>query len=376
MIRFALTSLLLVHGLIHGLGFLNQLHVVPIDSMSGKSLIPLSERVSKGLGVLWLVAGLGFGVAAITYWLGRERWLSIAFFSLLLSQLLIILYWSDAKAGTILNGVLAAILGLAYAQAHVERTADAEAQQLLQQPVTLPGVVTPAMTETLPTPVKNWLLASGVVGKERIHTVRLRQRGLMRTRPDGGWMPTEAEQYFSVDQPGFVWKADVRLFAFLPLAGRDKYANGKGNMLIKALSIVPVVNAADTKTDQGTMLRFLGEMCWFPSAALNPYITWKAVNETQAEATMTYKGVSAKALFTFDDQHRLVGVTANRYKGGGPEGKLETWHIPARAWKTLNGITIPVKGDVVWQLPTGDFTYYQWEIIAIDYNRPEVYERR
>ena len=60
------------------------------------------------------------------------------------------------------------------------------------------------------------------------------------------------------------------MMRWLPLVGRDKYVNGRGNRLIKALSAVPVVNAADAKTEQGTLLRYLGEICWFPAAALCP----------------------------------------------------------------------------------------------------------
>lgn len=137
-------------------------------------------------------------------------------------------------------------------------------------------------------PVQQWLRASRVVGHERIHTVRLRQHGLMRTSPPGNWMPTEAEQYVNVNEPGFVWKADVRMLRFLPLAGRDTYLGGRGNRLIKAFSAVPIVDAADAKTDQGTLLRFLGELCWFPSAALSPYLTWQAIDNQHTQAIMTY----------------------------------------------------------------------------------------
>lgn len=164
----------------------------------------------------------------------------------------------------------------------------------------------------------------------------------MRTSFDGTWMPTTADQYFSVDKPGFVWKADVRMMRWLPMVGRDKYVNGRGNMLIKALSVVSVVDATDAKTDQGTLLRYLGEICWFPAAALSPYITWQPVDDAHARATMTYKGVTASATFAFDAQHRLAGVSALRYMGGGDKGTLQKWYIPSRAWKTIHGVTIPV----------------------------------
>ncbi|QDK77500.1 hypothetical protein EXU85_02355 [Spirosoma sp. KCTC 42546] len=373
MLRTLVAMLLMAHGLLHVLGFLKQWQLATVSQLSGKSWIHVSDETSKLLGLLWLLVCLGFLLAMVTCLLQRDWWLLVAGVSVVLSQVLIIIYWPDAHAGTLVNVGIALVLVLAYSHDRFEMQADREVRQLLRQPADDQRVVTPKMLNGLPTPVQQWLQASGIVGKERVHTVRLRQTGLMRTSPEGRWMPTKAVQYFGVDKPGFVWEADVRMLPFLPLSGRDKYADGKGNMLIKALSLVPVVNASDAKTDQGTLLRYLGEMCWFPSAALSPFIQWRAIDATHAQATMSYKGVSATAVFAFDEQHRLTSVSANRYMGGGKDGKLEKWYIPVRDWKEMDGVVIPVKGDVIWRLPTGDFDYYQWEITDIDYNYPVLY---
>lgn len=374
MLRLLFLLLLLIHGLIHLMGFVSNWHLANFSQMTGKTLMPISPGMTKALGVCWLIACMGYVAAAIGYGFRRDWWLPMATVSLVLSQLLILLYWADAKAGTLANMLIALIVGVTYAQLRFDRQANQEARQLLSRSVVDKSIVTLDMLAGLPNPVQQWLIRSGVVGREKIHTVRLRQHGQMRTKPDGSWMPTEAEQYFTVDEPGFVWKADVSMWSFLPLAGRDRYANGKGTMLIKALAIVPIVDASDAYTNQGTLLRYLGELCWFPSAALSPYLTWKPIDETHAEATMTYKGVSASAVYTFDGQNRLAGITAKRYKGDGKASTLETWYIPLHDWKRINGITIPVRGDVIWKLRTGDFDYYQWEIAEIDYNKTALYE--
>ena len=373
MLRYLFSFLLLVHGLIHLLGFVHQWHLARISQMTGKTLIPVSESASKLLGLCWLLACLGFGLALVGYWPRRDWWMAAALGSAILSQMLIILYWPDAKAGTVANVVIIVVVALSYAQLHFSREADGDARKLLNQSPLDQTLVTRDMLVGLPTPVRQWLMAAGVVGKEQVHTVRLKQKGLMRTSPTGAWMPTEAVQYYGVDVPGFVWDANVRMLGFLPLIGHDSYAEGKGRMLIKALSIVPVVDAADEKMNLGAMLRYLSEMCFFPSAMLSPYITWQAIDDSHAQATMTDRGLTATAVFSFDDQHRLTSCTAKRYYGGGKEGKLETWHIPIRAWKRMQGVLIPVKGDVVWKLPAGDFNYFQWEITDIDYNKPVLY---
>ncbi|GAB4033818.1 DUF6544 family protein [Spirosoma jeollabukense] len=373
MLRFVIASLLLLHGLIHVVGFVNQWALALGTQMSGKSLITMSAGTSKLMGILWLITGLCFLLASVSYWLQRDWWLTVALVSVVLSQALIIIYWPDAKAGTVVNVLIALVIGMTHAHNRFEQFADQEARLLISQPTNGSQVITREMLIHLPTPVQQWLIASGVVGKEMVHSVRLQQKGLMRTSPDGTWMPTTAKQYIDVDKPGFVWKADVQMFSLLPLAGLDKYVDGKGSMQIKGLSCIPIVNASDAKIDQGELLRYLSEMCWYPSAALSPFITWQPIDANQAQATMRYKGVTTSAIFTFDTQHRLVSVSAKRYKRNDTQSQKEDWYIPARAWKSMDGIVIPVKGDVIWKLPTGDFNYYQWEITAIDYNTPVLY---
>jgi hypothetical protein len=58
-------------------------------------------------------------------------------------------------------------------------------------------------------------------------------------------------------------------------------------MLISVMSTVPIANSSGEEIDQGAMMRFLAEIIWLPSGALNNYIQWEYVNDTTAHATMT-----------------------------------------------------------------------------------------
>lgn len=44
-------------------------------------------------------------------------------------------------------------------------------------------IITSAMLEGLPEAVRLWLTNCGIVGKEKVYTVRLKQKGLMKTKP-------------------------------------------------------------------------------------------------------------------------------------------------------------------------------------------------
>ena len=103
-------------------------------------------------------------------------------------------------------------------------------------------------------------------------------------------MSVQAEQYFTTENPGFIWKARIKVAPFIHIAGRDKYENEKGNMLIKLLSLFTVANSEGKEIDQGTMLRYLAEMAWFPTAVINDYITWEELDDHNAKATIDLWG--------------------------------------------------------------------------------------
>jgi hypothetical protein len=240
-------------------------------------------------------------------------------------------------------------------------------------PRTLPAgeVVTPGRIAHLPAPVQNWLVRSGMVGQDEIAVVHLHQSGQMLTKPGGSWMPVVSEQYFRTADPGFIWLADVKMMPLLHMAGRDMYQDGRGKMVIKLASLLKVVDASGAETDQGTMLRWLAEMVWFPSASLSPYITWEAVDSLSAKATMKYGEVTASGLFTFTPEGDFSSFIADRYYYRKEGSTLEPWlvRVEEGGYGELGGIRMPVRCTVTWRFKEGDFTWYRLTIEGAEYNR-------
>ncbi len=363
--RIAIGALLFLHGLIHLLGFLKPWKLAEVTQLSGRAIVPLSDGAFRVIGVLWLIVAIAFVGAAVLRVLDREVWWMIAAPALVLSQGLIILQWGDAWAGTIANGLLALAVAMAAATQSFHESNARHARALLARaPAGDAAILRDADLTGLPAPVRRWLSASGAVGRPRARTVRLRQRGGMRTSPGGAYMPAEAQQDFTVDEPGFVWAVDVTMMG-VPVVGRDTFVNGEARMLIKAAGLVTLADGTGPKFDQGAALRYLGEIVWFPSAALSPSISWEPINDRLAKATLTVRGAAVSAVFDIDERGRVAGMSAQRYFNG---ETLETWVIPIAAWKTIRGIEMPVRGGAVWKLAAGDFDYYQWEILDVEVN--------
>lgn len=231
--------------------------------------------------------------------------------------------------------------------------------------------VTAAMLERLPEPVRRYLNHTGVVGQPWINTVRLKQTGRFRTAPDKPWMPMTAIQYYTTSPPGFLWKARFKMFGLPLVSARDTYKAGRGHMFGKMAGLLTIFDERGEAYDQGSMMRYLSEMIWFPIAFLGENIAWQAVDDHCAQVTLTDSGRSLSGRLFFDDVGRPTNFTTARYfrKGKG-DLQLEDWSTPITEYGLRGGLNLPVRGQAVWKLASGDYPYWDGLITEVEYNGP------
>jgi hypothetical protein len=67
----------------------------------------LAQGIAKSVGAIWLLAALLlFVVTASLFHFEKDCWWMIAVPAIVVSQTLIILYWGDAKFGTVANIII------------------------------------------------------------------------------------------------------------------------------------------------------------------------------------------------------------------------------------------------------------------------------
>ena len=366
--KTAFLIILFLHGIIHFLGFVKSYHLAEVPQ--------LSLDIPRSLGNLWLFCSILFLAVFILMIFDKPWWPFFAIAAVILSQTLIVLYWQDAKFGTILNIIILSVSIPATGKFQFDGMVQKEAKELLSNiPKKTDGKIYKDDLSHLPEIVQKWMEKSGIVGMQKIVSVRLKEKGELKTKPEGKWMPFTAKQYYNLENPAFVWVTDVTAFPGIHLSGRDKFNNGEGEMLIKLLSLIPVVDEGkNEKVNSGTMLRFLGEICWFPSAAINQYISWEEVDANSAKATFRLNNIEVTGLFTFTENGEFHSFEAERYYGGGENAKKEKWLVEALSYKEFDGIKIPDKSKVIWKLPEGDFNWLNLEITELEYNAPQIFK--
>jgi hypothetical protein len=89
-----------VHGLIHLMGF--------AKAFGFADLPQLTQPISRGWGLAWLMASLLVLASAVLLGLGHRRFWVVGALALIVSQAVIMTAWRDAWAGTVANVILLA----------------------------------------------------------------------------------------------------------------------------------------------------------------------------------------------------------------------------------------------------------------------------
>ncbi len=231
-------------------------------------------------------------------------------------------------------------------------------------------IVTADMLKNLPEPAQRYMNYSGVVGQPWINTVRIKYTGIFRLAADRPWLPIKAEQVYTTNPPGFHWMARLKMFGLWIMTGSDTYKNGHGHMFGKIAGLYTIFDARGAELDQGAMMRYLNETTWFPIALLSDYITWQAVDDHAFDVAFTDCGKSATARFIIDDAGRLLNFITKRYRENKGTYTLDKWTTPMSEWGMMAGLNLPVHGQAVWKLPTGDLPYVDLKVTEIEYNVP------
>ena len=364
--RIALIILIGIHGIIHLFGFLK---AFGISDFNG-----LSQPISKTFGIAWLLGFVLFAITTVQVIAQSNYWWIIGIIAVISSQFLIIIFWNDAKFGTVANVIILLAILAAYSSFSFKNKIKEERISLFENtPLTNQKIVTKEALFDLPEIVQKWLVNSGVLGKQFTSNMHLVQDLQLKMKPEQTeWYIGKAEQYTTVNPPAFNWSITTQMNSLFKVTGRDKFENGNGEMLIKLFSLITVANAKNhEKIDQAALQRYLAEIVWFPSASLSSYIKWEAIDDYSAKATMEFNGTIGSGEFHFDEKGNFKKFVAMRYQDSNAIKPTE-WTVIATKTEERNGIKIPVECEASWKLKNGKWTWLKLKITDIQYNVEEI----
>ncbi len=260
-----------------------------------------------------------------------------------------------------------ALLGALVVVVHVnrlrsERRVAREMRDLASLPPS--SVARPAPGE-LPPPVARYR-ALAVGDRAPVRTLRVRHGGTFRISATAKASPIRGEQLFTADPPGFVWTGRVRMAPGLWVDARDMLAAGKGSMRVALDDTVSLADAHGPELDQGSALRILAEMPWYPTALFDARtVTWAAIDADHARATLRLGDLEVSGVFEFGRDGLPSRMDAERFMD---KVGLRPWGGVYKDYRAVSGMRVPFEADVSWQLESGPFTYAHWLIDSMEYD--------
>jgi hypothetical protein len=221
-------------------------------------------------------------------------------------------------------------------------------------------VYTSKQIKDLPVPVQRYFKYSLKENQSYISYVRLQHGGEFRA--SNNWASIKGEEYFTVQKPGFVWFGKVSLFS-----AKDIYIDGKGNLKVKLLSIIKIIDVTGKEADQGELLRWLGEAPLFPTALLpSENLRWEPIDNNSAKGIFTDKNLTVDGIFYFTEEGQITQFKTKRYK----DKTLENFTGHCGDYKTVDGVKVPFYLEATWNLESGNFSYAKFRVKKIEYNNP------
>jgi hypothetical protein len=359
MLRYFFAFVMLIHGLIHFMGF--------AKAYNYGNITQITKDISKTNGLLWFFVAILFVAATILFLLKKESWPYSAVVAAVISQILIITVWKDAKFGTIVNIIVLVVAIISYATHHFEMGFKADVKRHIAQ-TNLPNndILTEADIVLLPIPIQKYIRYAGALNKPKVRNMKIVFDGEMRDRGKDFFKFTSV-QYNFFDDPTRLFFMKAQMYG-MPVPVYHCYQNEHATMQIKLLGLFNVVNIKGTEMNKAETVTVFNDMCLMaPASLIDKRIEWTAIDSLSAKATFTNGINKITATLFFNETGQLINfISDDRYAI--TDMKQYRFSTPIKEYALTNGINILKYGETIWHYPDGEFVYGKFWLKSIEYN--------
>ncbi|MDO9251285.1 MAG: hypothetical protein Q8S71_10280 [Hydrogenophaga sp.] len=229
----------------------------------------------------------------------------------------------------------------------------------------------PREIEGLPAPVQRYFRTVLTPGQAIVTAATLEHTGRFNLSPTGEqWKPFTSRQRVIVQRPGFLWDARIAVAPGMAVRVHDSYSDGEGLLRAAVSGLFSVANMqGGGELARGELMRFFAEAAWYPTALLpSQGVRWSAVDDHSAHATLTDGALSVTLLFRFDEAGHMASMLSQaRGRIVGKEVSSAPWEGTWANHQRVDGMTVPLTGEVAWLLPEGRKTYWRGTVTSLNH---------
>lgn len=211
----------------------------------------------------------------------------------------------------------------------------------------------------LPAPVQKYYRYCGYIGTAKMSHITITYHDVDFIFDKNRPLKIDYVQYNFVKEPDRIAYIDSSMYG-IPFEGLDSYVDGAGSMKGVIAKLFTLFHQTGENMDKSSLVTFLSESLLIPSAALQDYIVWEAIDDSHVKATISYYGISAAGVFTFNDQGEMLSFTTEDREASSTDGTSEKvkWSVVCGDYKETNGIKKPTLFQAVWHYNDCDLVYF------------------
>ena len=189
----------------------------------------------------------------------------------------------------------------------------------------------------------------------------------LKMSPNKDWGKLHTTQFNSVKPIG---RVAYMKFLAMPVAARDLYRDGYGEINGKLLNFIKVAFDNSSEVAQSALITTFCEFMLIPGYLLLDNVKWEQIDDYSVRGTLSDNGIEVSGMFYFDNDGLFTYFeTFDRYFTTGKNSyKKLKFSVIIDSYKTQDKLKISEKVKVMWHLPEGDFEYYKGTIDKIEFN--------
>jgi hypothetical protein len=222
----------------------------------------------------------------------------------------------------------------------------------------------------IPAPLAKYLRRALGESWKLIRRVELRQVGELRTSPSSRrWLRFSAVEVVKPLEVAFLWDAHVRVMPLVNIRVQDCYAAGQGAGTVSICSVVITKDRGSRELNIGSLLRFLAEAAWYPSALIpSEKLRWQKLDSSRALAELTDGQLTVALEFRFDASGDLAAIyTDARPRKTRAGYEMSPWEGRFANYATRDGLRVPLRAEVGWYTAGAWSPVWRGEIVSASY---------
>ena len=227
---------------------------------------------------------------------------------------------------------------------------------------------TEELIKELPEPLKNYLRICGFVNTPVLVNADVYwTETWLKMSPAKDWGKLHTTQFNSVKP---IARVAYMKFLTMPVAARDLYRDGYGEINGKLLNLIKVAFDNSKEVAQSALITTFCEFMLIPGYLLLDNVKWEQIDNYSVRGVLTDNEIEVSGIFYFNEEGLFTHFeTYDRYFTTGKNSyKKVKFSVIVDSYKNQDNLKISEKVKVMWHLPEGDFEYYKGTIDRIEFN--------